>query len=154
MRAAPGPYLLTYISAAIFSAWLPLAALWRRRPQAWCISLHPRQRMRYELVPQQEGAAGDLSSATARPSGGSSPRHIPGGDWRARLELLRLGTLFCPVWFLANWTFNASLELTSVASVTVLSATSASWTLLVSVSALFIPHRTHLTAAPAACSRH
>jgi solute carrier family 35 protein F5 len=38
--------------------------------------------------------------------------------------------MFCPLWFAANYTFNASLLLTSVSSNTIISATSSFWTLL------------------------
>eukprot|EP00033_Pygsuia_biforma_P006697 GCRY01007543.1.p1 GENE.GCRY01007543.1~~GCRY01007543.1.p1 ORF type:complete len:371 (+),score=43.98 GCRY01007543.1:204-1316(+) len=49
------------------------------------------------------------------------------------LILIALG--FCPLWFLANVSFNLSLGLTSVASNTVLSSTSSIFTLIVGVCA-------------------
>ncbi|KPA74352.1 hypothetical protein ABB37_09332 [Leptomonas pyrrhocoris] len=52
-----------------------------------------------------------------------------------RYSLRRIWTCalcFCPLWFLANYLFNLSLSITSVASNTVLSSTSSIWTLLLS----------------------
>lgn len=50
----------------------------------------------------------------------------------ARRKLWFWAAVFCPFWFFANYFFNASLAITSVASNTVLSATSSVWTLLLS----------------------
>jgi len=41
--------------------------------------------------------------------------------------------MFCPLWFAANYCFNLSLGLTSVASNTILSTTSGIFTLVLSV---------------------
>jgi len=47
-------------------------------------------------------------------------------------EVLWLSFVFCPIWFIDNYTFNLSLTLTSVSSNTILSATSALFTLILS----------------------
>lgn len=39
-------------------------------------------------------------------------------------ETARLAGLFCILWFIANWTLNASLDYTSVASSTILASMS------------------------------
>ena len=39
-------------------------------------------------------------------------------------QTAQLALSFCLLWFIANWTLNASLELTSVASATILSTMS------------------------------
>ena len=39
-------------------------------------------------------------------------------------ETAKLALTFCMLWFIANWTVNASLGYTSVASATILSTTS------------------------------
>lgn len=52
-----------------------------------------------------------------------------------RYSLRRIWTCalyFCPLWFLANYLFNLSLSITSVASNTILSSTSSIWTLALS----------------------
>jgi solute carrier family 35, member F5 len=46
---------------------------------------------------------------------------------------LRIAAIFSPIWFVANYAFNLSLTQTSVASSTVISATSSLWTLLLGV---------------------
>lgn len=45
-------------------------------------------------------------------------------------ETFKVAAVFCPVWFIANYSFNLSLTMTSVASSTVISATSSLWTLM------------------------
>ncbi|KAG8755479.1 hypothetical protein FRC12_010875 [Ceratobasidium sp. 428] len=46
-------------------------------------------------------------------------------------ETIKLAAIFCLFWFLANWTVNASLEFTSVASTTILASMSGFFTLLI-----------------------
>jgi solute carrier family 35, member F5 len=57
----------------------------------------------------------------------------PASDWRAAA---RAGLLVCPLWFLAQGSYNASLAGTSVSSSTILSTTSCVFTLV--LSALFL----------------
>lgn len=45
-------------------------------------------------------------------------------------QVAKLSLMFCPIWFLANYTFNASLTLTSVSSNTIIGTTSSFFTLL------------------------
>ena len=63
----------------------------------------------------EDGAAGASDQAQARP---------------LYTRLAWLGLALSPLWFMANYTYNASLGLTSVASSTVLSTTSSAWTLV------------------------
>jgi len=120
-----GPFFLTYFSAALFALWLP--AVLCRGPAGCCAG---RGAQRYELLPQGEeeegegegegeGEADEGQAAGAGPLGAAGCR-----------GMLRLGLAFGPLWFAANWSYNASLQLTSVASVTILSATSSSWCLV------------------------
>eukprot|EP00796_Vickermania_ingenoplastis_P004551 gene4551-3313_t len=48
------------------------------------------------------------------------------------MKIWTCAVLFCPAWFVANFLFNLSLSYTSVATNTILSATSTIWTLLLS----------------------
>ena len=57
----------------------------------------------------------------------------------------RIGLVMCPLWFTANWAYNASLSLTSVASSTVISTLSSLFTLLIAVAL----REEHLTLAKA-----
>lgn len=47
-------------------------------------------------------------------------------------ETFKMSAVFCPVWFLMNYTFNASLDKTSVASNTILSTMSGPFSLILS----------------------
>jgi len=49
-------------------------------------------------------------------------------------ETMKLALMFCPLWFIDNYTFNLSLVLTSVSSNTILSSTSGLFTLLLSAA--------------------
>jgi solute carrier family 35 protein F5 len=42
-------------------------------------------------------------------------------------ETAKLASVFCFYWFIANWTINAALEFTTVASGTILSSMSGSY---------------------------
>eukprot|EP00744_Colponema_vietnamica_P012593 GILI01017674.1.p1 GENE.GILI01017674.1~~GILI01017674.1.p1 ORF type:complete len:456 (+),score=99.75 GILI01017674.1:95-1369(+) len=53
--------------------------------------------------------------------------HLP------KLQMLRTAALFCPLWFLCNYTYNASLALTTVSSNTILSTTCGLFTLVLSI---------------------
>ena len=70
-------------------------------------------------------------------SSGQQSEARPSGDLRAPLQsqetalpplttkqTAQLAFSFCLLWFIANWTLNAALELTSVASATILSTMS------------------------------
>ena len=48
------------------------------------------------------------------------------------IETFKLSAIFCPIWFAMNYTFNISLNLTSVASNTILSTMSGPFSLLLS----------------------
>jgi solute carrier family 35, member F5 len=61
------------------------------------------------------------------------------------------GLYFCPLWFLANYLFNLSLSITSVASNTILSSTSSIWTLALSYILLRQKVGIHRIVAVALC---
>ena len=54
-------------------------------------------------------------------------------------DTFKLSAMFCPVWFLMNYTFNVSLNMTSVASNTILSTMSGPFSLLLSRCLLNAP---------------
>ncbi|KAJ7257260.1 hypothetical protein O6H91_22G066500 [Diphasiastrum complanatum] len=53
-----------------------------------------------------------------------------------RKETARIGLIICPIWFMAQFTFNLSLKYTTVTSNTILSSTSSLFTFMTSVSLL------------------
>lgn len=57
------------------------------------------------------------------------------GRW-TRLRVARVSLLICPIWFLAQLTFNLSLKYTTVTSNTILSSSSSLFTFLVSLALL------------------
>lgn len=62
-------------------------------------------------------------------------------------RIWRCALVFCPLWFLANYLFNLSLSITSVASNTILSSTSSIWALFLSHTVLRQPVGAHRLAA-------
>jgi solute carrier family 35 protein F5 len=58
---------------------------------------------------------------------------IPGGKCKSFKYYLFQSFKFCPLWFFANYFFNISLNMTSVASNTILASTSGIFTLLFSI---------------------
>ncbi|KAI0313555.1 hypothetical protein OF83DRAFT_524882 [Amylostereum chailletii] len=64
----------------------------------------------------------------------SISRELPPHSNTARLttrETAQLASVFCFLWFVANWTLNAGLEYTSVASATILSSMSGFFTMVI-----------------------
>ncbi|KZT54620.1 hypothetical protein CALCODRAFT_438283 [Calocera cornea HHB12733] len=104
------PFLVTYLKTSTVTLYL-LPFLFTRycRP--------PSSQYAYSSVPRTPGSP--VRDATPE----SKKMSI-----RATAEL---AAVFCILWFFANWTTNASLEFTSVASSTILASTSGFWTLAV-----------------------
>lgn len=67
-------------------------------------------------------------------------------------ETAKVAVLFCPVWFLANWSYNLSLSHTSVASSTILASSSGLWTLVLAAVIGAEKCATHSSAALRASS--
>ena len=67
------------------------------------------------------------------------------------IETIQLSFAFCLLWFLANYTTNASLAYTSVASSTILSSMSGLFTL--GIGALFRVEQLNLVKVLAVCLR-
>ena len=123
LETTVGAFFLTYFSAGLFALWIPVVFCRARFARTCATS----SRQRYELLPQGEDGADAADSTGQRESGSGSGSEEEVEDsssfMRAGLssatgagcaQMLRLGLLFGPLWFFANWTYNASLELTSV----------------------------------------
>lgn len=115
-----GPFFLTYVGISLFSVNLPL---WYASQVAW-----PKLR----------------AWAAGRPTNGKlSHRELlrrPRGHASYR-DILRISAIISPLWFVANFTYNQSLNMTSVTSSTIVSSTSTVFTFLLSVCALREPFR-------------
>mmetsp|Transcript_53532 Transcript_53532/g.122074 ORF Transcript_53532/g.122074 Transcript_53532/m.122074 type:complete len:339 (+) Transcript_53532:36-1052(+) len=99
-----------------------------------------------ERLPDEEAhspSAPPTRTATVQPAGESGGEAAKGASGAAggaggRLVMSHLGTLrvsllVCPLWFLANWTYNQSLSMTSVTSSTIISTTSTLFSFILSV---------------------
>ena len=119
LETSVGAFFLTYFSAGLFALWVPVVYC-RARCTRCC---NTRSRQRYELLPQCEDGA-HATDAEGESEGISENEQDAEhrGIVQAGLatgpagcaHMLRLGLLFGPLWFFANWTYNASLGLTSV----------------------------------------
>jgi len=58
----------------------------------------------------------------------NKPTHI-----MSHYGTMRVSLIVCPIWFLANWTYNQSLSMTSVTSSTIISTTSTLFSFILSV---------------------
>lgn len=143
------PFLLTYIGTSLFTLWLPIYQL-----TASYFQLAPRITNGSEsnvlLTQQHETAYHDavgtgetLPNATDSHSvqQGSRTHHHPHAGvlvdvmeeaWNDN-DHLRVAIRIAPVWFIANWSYNASLWYTSITSSTVLASTSSLFTFLFAV---------------------
>ncbi|PBL00980.1 hypothetical protein ARMGADRAFT_1007061 [Armillaria gallica] len=115
------PFLVTYLNTSSFSLYL-LPFLLKR---AWGYYRDSKKR-----APGYESLAGEagVDSEAIDPSLGAM---MPSLDMRplTTQETAKLASLFCSLWFIANWAVNASLDYTSVASATILSSMSGFFTL-------------------------
>ncbi|TDH74408.1 hypothetical protein CCR75_001973 [Bremia lactucae] len=111
-----GPFFLSYVGISLFSIHLPL----------YYIShiLWPKVKTYVQNKPPQLRL--------------SPPLHDTGRQASYR-EIGYISAQISPLWFLANYTYNESLNLTSVSSSTIVSSTSTVFTFLLSVMVLHEP---------------
>ncbi|CAI5724226.1 unnamed protein product [Peronospora destructor] len=113
-----GPFFLTYVGISLFSVNLPL----------WYASqvLIPRAKAWYRGLPMN----GKLSHRELLRRSNTQASYG---------QIIRISAIISPLWFIANFTYNESLNLTSVSSSTIVSSTSTVFTFLLSVVALKEP---------------
>ncbi|KAG1689001.1 hypothetical protein DVH05_002884 [Phytophthora capsici] len=113
-----GPFFLTYVGISLFSVNLPL----------WYASqvLFPRAKAWYRGLPTN----GKLCHSELLRRTGKQASYS---------QIFRISAIISPLWFIANFTYNESLNLTSVSSSTIVSSTSTVFTFLLSVVALKEP---------------
>ncbi|KAJ7293692.1 hypothetical protein C8J57DRAFT_1269684 [Mycena rebaudengoi] len=127
------PFLVTYLNTSAFALYLVpfLVRRWWRRRRGWedggGVNEVRRGRAHYqplasdsqaEIIPQIE----DPPIVFGLPEEEDLPP-------LTTQETARLAFTFCFFWFIANWTVNAALDYTSVASATILSSMSGFFTL-------------------------
>jgi solute carrier family 35, member F5 len=118
------PFLVTYLNTASFALYLIpfLYRHWRyggntkvdiARHEYEPLANEPTSPVLEQELSHREASGEDLPPLTTR-------------------ETAQLATVFCLLWFIANWTVNASLSYTSVGSSTVLASTSGLFTMIMS----------------------
>ncbi|KZT51890.1 hypothetical protein CALCODRAFT_487554 [Calocera cornea HHB12733] len=132
------PFLVTYLNTSTFSLYLipQLGKLWSERKFKGDISRDDYAALATE--PHQRTHLGRRVSLERTRSAHSlsPPRHLPPPPEGILPPLTvrehaSLGAIFCVLWFAANWSVNASLEYTSVASSTILASMSGFFTLVI-----------------------
>ncbi|KAG8700442.1 hypothetical protein FRC08_004702 [Ceratobasidium sp. 394] len=114
------PFFVTYMNTASFSVYL-IPALVKYLSRKRFGEKHENGQGYQVLVDVDEEP--QVGRDRAAPDGVEPPL--------TSRETAKLAAIFCLFWFLANWTVNASLEFTSVASTTILASMSGFFTLLI-----------------------
>lgn len=120
------PFFVTYMNTSAFSFYLIpwLGKWWWSRLKGGSGDLKPQGLAEdYQPLATEPSHSEVLDSADQIPI---SEGNLPALTAK---ETSHLALVFCLLWFVANWTVNASLDYTSVASATVLSSTSGFFTL-------------------------
>ncbi|PCH33827.1 hypothetical protein WOLCODRAFT_135344 [Wolfiporia cocos MD-104 SS10] len=119
------PFFVTYLNTSSFALYL-LPFVIRRSFKRYQSPSYQNY-SDYEPLVTDEHAAEALGAAgvDGEPSTSDSTELPP----LTTRETARLAAYFCLLWFIANWTLNASLDYTSVASATILSSMSGFFTL-------------------------
>lgn len=140
------PFLLTYIGVSLFTLLLPtkfaleqgkvlFAEL--RRKVFGPSSLRELEIGQYENVPSVPSEANDDEEGDDHDDDDEEEAgraiECPVTTW-TNVDHMRAAIKIAPVWFLANWTYNASLAYTSITSSTVLASTGSVFTFLFAVS--------------------
>jgi solute carrier family 35, member F5 len=153
------PFLLTYIGTSLFTLLLPSKLLvdhgktlvkkywFARRSQSLMVEIPPSaslaHRGQYENVPSVQSEDGDEETFQDESDPYNNDLHqapIISGDDAApptaawtNGDHVRAAIKIAPVWFIANWTYNASLAYTSITSSTVLASMGSLFTFLFAV---------------------
>ena len=150
------PFFLTYLSTSSFSLYILgflLSPWWRRTCSQGAGTGYQQHE---DPAPTESGGANSVreegmeedsldghSSSSLDPLRGVA---ITQADHRPQplsfASVLRIAAIMCPLWFLANVSFNASLSMTSVSSNTILSTTSGLFTFLLGI--FFLRDKFHL----------
>ncbi|KAL9716136.1 hypothetical protein Ac2012v2_000581 [Leucoagaricus gongylophorus] len=129
------PFLVTYVVTGSYSLYLvPRFIQWLRMRSADSAGGVDE----YESLVTSEGSDEEFAEACGTPA---SSQHdtLTSGDREGDIvplsfwETAETAFAFCWLWFIANWTINASLNYTTVASSTVIASTSGFFTLGIGV---------------------
>ncbi|KAL0951043.1 hypothetical protein HGRIS_007783 [Hohenbuehelia grisea] len=119
------PFLVTYLNTSAFTLYL-IPFLIRSYYGGSPVPSIPRGRRtrggEYEPLAAQDDEA-NLNDTHSEPQHSGAPLPL------TMEETAKLASIFCFFWFIANWSLNAALDYTSVASATILSSMSGFFTL-------------------------
>ncbi|EFI28637.1 vacuolar membrane protein [Coprinopsis cinerea okayama7 len=114
------PFFVTYMNTSAFTLYLLPFAVKKVLQRRWGTGTESiRLLAGYQPLSMDDDAPG---APVSKPHSTSLPPLTP-------KETAHLAAVFCIFWFIANWTVNASLDFTSVASATILSSMSGFFTL-------------------------
>lgn len=123
------PFLITYLCTSSFSLYLLPWGIRKlvRKTIGDDPAFNRRGREGYHPLAAENDIAEILTPAVSTdvPPGGPEDSPSPLTEY----ETAKLAAWFCLIWFVANWSLNASLDYTSVASATILSSMSGFFTL-------------------------
>lgn len=111
------PFFLTYFSITLFSLYLSgflIFSGWKQDSFASCFRKLRKELKEGYILPSSANSNSDSEERLSLP------------------EVIRVALVFFPVYFLANYTYNAGVNLTTVASSTILSSSSSFFTVLLS----------------------
>jgi solute carrier family 35 protein F5 len=125
------PFLITYIGTSLFILLLPSRLLWERRHQCGVeeadkIPWRTGEHNAYQQIDTSESVSSVQIDANVNIN--ASSIQIWSHEQHAKVALK-----IAPVWFVANWAYNASLAYTSITSSTVLASTGSLFTFLFAV---------------------
>lgn len=121
------PFLVTYIGVSLFTLWLlPMPR--------WLSKTDNTNDTNYQSISLEEEAGQNVqeqqmttNASSDELDHSSSSHHVH--PWNSE-DHRKAAMKIAPVWFLANWTYNASLAYTSITSSTVLASTGSIFTFL------------------------
>jgi solute carrier family 35 protein F5 len=155
------PFLLTYLGTSLFTLWLPIkfsTKLISSSSSSSSVPLSNSERnvlltdaSSYQNVADHVGDEGAINNNSSSSSSSNSQAtaetlttqeisptlphsSLLEGIW-THDDHVRVAVRIAPVWFIANWAYNASLLYTSITSSTVLASTSSLFTFLFAVLA-------------------
>ena len=122
------PFFLTWVANSLFMTVMPIRWLSRRCRRSWNpTGTARRARAADEADSDAASDAADVTLVETR------------GGQRGLSRTARAALFVCPLWFGANFTYNVSMSMTSITASTVISSSSAAFTLLLSVLLLSEP---------------
>lgn len=134
------PFLLTYVGVSLFTTLIPLEWLSTQARRSW----------QYEIRGSSSSSSSSSqsgSSITGRSVGSGNGDNSNGGEYQpiptpnvgehpvawSTMDHVRAAAKIAPVWFISNYTYNASLKYTTITSSTVLASTGSLFTFLFAV---------------------